>query len=90
MTDQYQRQWLAMIAKRNEEKAKADLEKSRKKHHAKHAPIHQPVVHKPRTVLEKDVATLFKMSKFKTISAKIQSHRPVKLPSLNKEVTFSV
>ncbi len=90
MTDQYQRQWLTMIAKRNEEREKAEIEKSRKKHYAKHAAIHQSVVHKPPTVLEKDITTLFKMTKFKKIGPKIESHRPVKLPSLKKEVTIVV
>ncbi|KAI8905918.1 hypothetical protein EDD86DRAFT_63059 [Gorgonomyces haynaldii] len=88
MTDQYQRQWLDMIAKKQEESEKLEMERLRKKHQQKKAAINHKVIHKT-PVLEKDVSTLFKMSKFKKVNAKIDSWRPLeKLPAVEKKVTF--
>jgi hypothetical protein len=81
MTDQFQREWLANVEKANAEReAVAKVcyltqERTRKKHHQKKAVTHQPIVKKHSTVLEKDVNTLFKMSKFKKVPAKLSTHR---------------
>eukprot|EP00842_Homolaphlyctis_polyrhiza_P002167 jgi/Hompol1/2951/HPOL_006244-RA len=57
-------------------------EKSLKKMNAKTAVPRQHTLPKPRTTLDKDPKTLFKMSKFQKVPPKIVSHRPEDDPAM--------
>ncbi|KAJ1340612.1 hypothetical protein BSLG_004706 [Batrachochytrium salamandrivorans] len=82
MTDQYQREWLKQLNDKQEEQESLQKAKAIKKMSAKKYVPREPVVAKPKLMVEKDTKTLFKLSKFKNVPSKIVSHRSENDPAM--------
>ncbi|KAI8923514.1 hypothetical protein BC831DRAFT_552102 [Entophlyctis helioformis] len=75
MTDKFQREWIDQHEHRAHEKTRHEDDKTAKKLPSRIAPLqHSPP--KPKSALDKDPKTLFKMSKFLKVPPKVVSHRP--------------
>lgn len=74
MTDFYQREWMEEQDRRYQKEVK-EKEKTRRKniHKSVESRLHKPIKH--QTIFERDVSTLFKMSKFKNVPAAISCWR---------------